>query len=323
MRALNEKGMCAPVARKQNGVWTLYAKDSGTKIHLCFNDENIEQKTYKAKTPELVDLKITDYCNFGCTYCYQDSTKEGAHAKIGDLRTLAYELKKAEVFEVALGGGETTQHPNFPEVLEMFFDCGVTPNFTTKSLAWYKNPTIAAAVLKYCGSYAFSIDDASVIPTVLNHHKELTTNHSRGYGALSVSFQYILDAHPMETFFEVLKAIPPYGASLTVLGYKETGRGKAAPYKNSGWLKKLKEEYKGDKQYNFPRIAIDTQLVNHYEDELKAAKIPDRLYYKEEGRFSMYVDAVAKKSGKSSYHDNYILWNGGSAYSALKEFGKF
>lgn len=314
-----ELGSNAPIARKQNGVWTLYSRGSGGKVHLSFNDENIVQETYRAETPELVDLKITDYCSFGCTYCYQDSTKQGQHASFEDLIAIGTRLAEAEVFEVAIGGGEPTQHPEFADIVDMLRLKGITPNFTTKSRDWYKNQKTVDAVWKNCASYACSIDNASHIPYFSKAHEAINTLRG-GYGGPRIAFQYILDANPMERFVEVLKAIPQ-GGTLTLLGYKQVGRGGKIPHRNDGWLKEVRKLYPKNESWKLPRIAIDTLLANQYEEELKAEKIPEKLYYKEEGRFSMYVDAVAKKSGKSSYHPIFVDWK--TPYDALKGFSTF
>src|ERR1035437_3839147 len=127
------------VARKDDsGYWTLFNREAGTKIRFSFND--FEYSPVRASTPELVDLKITDYCTEGCAYCYQDSTPEGSHAKKQDIMSILYALADAEVFEIAIGGGETTDHPDFAEIVNMAKYYKITPNFTTKSLKWLKEP---------------------------------------------------------------------------------------------------------------------------------------------------------------------------------------
>ena len=42
-------------------------------------------------------------------------------------------------------------------------------------------------------------------------------------------------------------------------------------------------------------------LAREYETDLVAARVPRAFYATEEGRFSMYVDAVAQRAGPSSY----------------------
>lgn len=46
----------------------LFNRVDGTKIRFAVGSYT------KAKRPELVDIKITDWCDVGCTFCYQNST---------------------------------------------------------------------------------------------------------------------------------------------------------------------------------------------------------------------------------------------------------
>ena len=121
------------VCRKDpnTGHWVLFNRYNGTKIRMHF-DKNAPDYA-KAFAPELVDIKITDYCPIGCAYCYQDSTKEGGHGDWKFIESLAYSLKDMGVFEVALGGGEPTMHPDFVKILKKFRGYGIVPNFTTRS----------------------------------------------------------------------------------------------------------------------------------------------------------------------------------------------
>ena len=54
-------------------------------------------------------------------------------------------------------------------------------------------------------------------------------------------------------------------------------------------------------KHKLPSISVDTLFIQNYENELKERKIPGVLYYKNEGHFSCYVDAVSGKMGPSSY----------------------
>src|SRR4029077_3448066 len=120
--------------RKDRDWWGLYNREGGGKIRLSFNDQAAPYLS--ASLPELVDVKITDYCPHGCGFCYQSSTQKGKHACIGIIEKIFWELHRAQVFEVALGGGETTMHPEFVKILEIADGQGVTPNFTTFNMAW-------------------------------------------------------------------------------------------------------------------------------------------------------------------------------------------
>ena len=61
--------------------------------------------------PELIDLKITNYCEHGCKFCYMDSNKNGVDADFNDLTRVIYCLSKGfsdrhpRRIEFAIGGG--------------------------------------------------------------------------------------------------------------------------------------------------------------------------------------------------------------------------
>ena len=88
--------------------------------------------------PEFYDVKITNRCNGGCSYCYQNSVPsdkdyENIPEKIdnffGSLTT------NQRPFQVAIGGGEPTLHPEFEEICKRFKALGIDPNYTTNGTA--------------------------------------------------------------------------------------------------------------------------------------------------------------------------------------------
>lgn len=57
------------ICRKDGDWWVLMNRCSGVKIRLSLKKDP-NPKQYKASsTPELIDIKITDFCPFGCEYC--------------------------------------------------------------------------------------------------------------------------------------------------------------------------------------------------------------------------------------------------------------
>lgn len=87
------------VARKDGNYWAIFNRDTGAKIRFSF-DDNVPMP-YRASAPELVDLKITDYCPYECEFCYQSSSRQGKHAE--RMYPIYDALEKLRVFEVAVG----------------------------------------------------------------------------------------------------------------------------------------------------------------------------------------------------------------------------
>ena len=87
--------------------------------------------------PEFYDVKITDKCHGKCPYCYMDSKPDDSNyenvlGKISDFFGIMSENEKP--FQVAIGGGEPTDCPDFINSLELFHNLGITPNNTTKGM---------------------------------------------------------------------------------------------------------------------------------------------------------------------------------------------
>lgn len=289
------------VCRKDGEWWVLMNRFSGAKIRLSFEDN---PKPYtKASAPELVDIKITNLCTYGCKYCYQDSTPEGRHGDKDFIEQVCGELGNLGVFEVALGGGETTLHPNFAEILQEFHRHGIVPNFTTRNPNWIKNDVLRKTVLETAGRFAYSVENAMDMYRVYTNIEsaDLLSDDYRGNNK-RLSFQLVMGCCSEEHFVEVVRAAARLGCDLTLLGFKEVGRGKSyRPWDYKNWLEVLmkigEDEWTGN-------IGIDTTLAQQSKDQLKKKNVPDRLVTFREGAFSMYIDAVEKKMGPSSFCDD-------------------
>ena len=107
--------------------------------------------------PEFYDVKITDYCSGNCPYCYQDSGTESpeyanAYIKLHDY--FSSMTSNQRPFQVAIGGGNPNQHRDFVGILKMFYDLGITPNYTTNGIGLTKE--VLEATKEYCGGVAVS-----------------------------------------------------------------------------------------------------------------------------------------------------------------------
>jgi hypothetical protein len=84
-------------------------------------------------SPELIDVGITNRCSMGCSYCYTNSRPRLRHAP----KELVPKLLKGLAtppYQIAIGGGEPTQHPDFIWILEQARKLGTVPNYTTAGL---------------------------------------------------------------------------------------------------------------------------------------------------------------------------------------------
>lgn len=299
---LPEDGHSYFVCRKDKtyDFWTFFWPETGAKTRVTINNK-VEPE--RASVPELVDIKINDYCPFACKFCYQDSTADKGHSDPYALHYLFDELGQHKVFEVALGGGEPTMHPAFVNILRSAREKGIVPNFTTKNIGWLRDPGQCAEIMQYAGAFAFSVERAEEI------EKIATLVSLNKISKSKVNIQIVMGTLNEWEFAKIVEACYNAKISLTLLGYKITGRGsefKPEPYK--WWLKVIKKLHKENKVFN---LCIDTAIAKEYEQEILDAGIPKYVFEINEGKFSMYVDAVAKKVGPSSYceNDQFIDWD--------------
>lgn len=280
---------------KTTGHFTVFSQKCGTKIRFTPNGIPAPQSS---TIPELVDLKITDYCAMGCDYCYMDSTEKGKHAKLSDLESLAYSLGRQGVFEVAIGGGEPTEHPDFINIIKSFYQNDVIPSFSTQNWKWLENPDIWGAVSNYCGAVALSTQKKEHIKPWLKACYERSIN---------THFHYVLGLNPLENLVDFLeeaktrnRAETGYNpVQIVLLAYKEIGRAKGTPPNNyEGWA----EVVSNHADYSMT-IAIDSFLVKDVEEGVfdKLRHVSKELYENSDGKFSMYYDAVEKRAAAHSF----------------------
>jgi len=276
--------------------WTVFCREDGTKLRFRFDRSPTDMgvKPEKASTPELVDLKITDFCPYGCEYCYQASTSQGEHVRTYHITSLAEDLHLLKVFEVAIGGGEPTLHPDFPSILESFHNHGIVANFTTKNIGWMRDPRLVHRIMKACGAFGYSVQKEEEIRTLR------TLLDYNGYGPEKVNIHVVLGVVDDWELGRILAVTGECGFNTTILSYKQVGRGaNFQPKRFGNWLNTVQQASEGRNWK--AKIGIDTPLAAEYQEQLQRLEVPDWLYDTKEGAFSCYIDLTKDQIGPSSY----------------------
>jgi hypothetical protein len=293
------------VARKDpSGYWTIFNRKTGAKFRLSLdtNSPGVTTGLLRSAAPELVDVKITDYCPFGCAFCYQDSTLSGSHGNAGWIHSLVYKLQQLRVFEVAIGGGEPTLHPDFVDILRDFRNNGIVPNFTTKSLGWLRDEKQRTDILAHAGAFAFSADTAKEVEDLITALPKDSLGTPYGTPTVCATIQHVIGVAEEPEFRKILNICAKNCLPVTLLGYKQVGRGPQFGVKSSAkWLKIVSAVAA---KHPWFRIGIDTALADRHWDELLEAGVPEQCLTRTEGQFSCYVDAVAQTLNTSSYTKN-------------------
>ena len=305
--------------------YVIFNQDDGTKTRISFAEfedglnerypsASLHQYHAPAGFPELVDLKITDYCTRGCPWCYQGSTAKGKHANYGVLGRIIEALQGAGTFEVAIGGGEPTQHPNFASILDDFRKADIVPNFSTGTLDWFDDNEIMSAVLVNCGSFAYTVRSVADVDSFMTKVKQFNDAHPgaikrlghRNYyqstDAVNVplaSVHLVLGTVTREEFRNIIDKCAAYDLPIVLLAYKPLGRGKdKAPIPYHWWLAEITEL----KELGINgTISVDTPVAAEYQTELEHAGVRGKYFDTVEAVRSMYIDAVDMKIAPYSY----------------------
>ena len=286
-------GEASLICRKDHNYWTIFDQRDGTKLRFSFNDLSVAPT--KANAPELVDISITDHCPFDCAFCYRGSTPDGKHADQTYIDAVLRGLGKLKVFEIAIGGGEPTLHPDFIRILKRAREYGIVPNFTTRNLAWLRDAEQRIPILEYAGAFAVSVDNADQIIKLGEALKD------KVHDLLRVNIHIVMGTVKRESFELMIKTAHDLNIRVTLLGYKTNNRGgEYPPHDYSWWLESVKSLIGKNE---CPYLSIDTVLAAQYDAALQQAGIPKWTYHIKDGGFSAYVDAVAMKMGPSSYGD--------------------
>lgn len=277
------------IARKDGNAWTLFSQLTGAKVRFSFEGG----VAALPETPELVDMKIADYCDRRCRYCYQDSSPEGGFADTLNIERILDALQRLRVFEVALGGGEPTKHPDFVSILRACRERNIVPNFTTSDLTYYDEEAFGL-----CGNYAVSVSREYEVDAAWAMAKCASVrDRYLGPARSKLRVQCIADMRHVE-LEDILRRASYYGLGVTLLGYKAVGRGR----KEEGVLRledvaPIAELLK--RKWGI-RISIDTVLAKRLQPYLREMGVPDLLYEIDE-TYGWYIDAVSGRQGPASY----------------------
>lgn len=282
----------------QNGNYDVKIYSDGTKVRTTEDDEFI------AQFPENIDCKITNKCDMGCAFCHENSVVDGLHGNIN--HPILSTLHPGQ--EIAIGGGNIFEHPDFEEFLIRLKDLGVISNITVnqhhieieenlnKVRQWQKEKLVYGVGISYNGSVDYLkkvikslyIPENAVIHTIAGIHN--------------------------------LEPLASKELKVLILGYKSIRRGKdfinyhgAAIRKKIAELEaKIPEYLESFKVLSFDNLALEQLNIKKYvsPEDWKTH------YMGDDGSFTMYIDLVKEEFAKNSTSvDRYNL----NDYKSIEE----
>jgi organic radical activating enzyme len=285
------------VARKDHvyNYWTLFNYKTGYKVRLSLESGEAVTPT-RSSVPDLIDVKITDFCRQGCSFCYQNSKSDGGDADPNAIWTLAEEAASNGVFEMVLGGGEPTQHREFSTLIDGLFDIPINISFTTRRHDWFDTIDMQRLV-----SFAYSYNDYEDLQELVR--KLGQRNISR------VNVQFLLGTLLIEDLTQALKFLAANNIDFTLLGFQQIGRGQtyiASPYSDAGAILEIIMSLQGNNSGS-SKFGINETLAKQWKDALKSSGVGDVFY--DTGRFSMYFDAVSSAYAEDSFSRSLFTYN--------------
>lgn len=267
------------LSKYRNGNYNVAIFDDGTKIR--YNDLD-------CLIPEFVesmDMKISNYCPFGCPMCHEKSSEDGEYGKI-----LHHPFIKTlhSGTELALGGGAITYHPDLIPFLEELKEQGVLPSITINQREWEETKIdyLINNQLIYGLGVSFTNVDDEVWDKILSYPNAVV-HLIAGYHSRDV-FEYFANK----------------GAKILILGYKNWGRGEDyfKNYSNQIMVRtrELKEIlptlFTKCKVVSFDNLSIKQLDIRTVIGEEKWKE----FYMGDDGQYTMYVDMVKQECAKSS-----------------------
>jgi radical SAM protein with 4Fe4S-binding SPASM domain len=258
---------------------TLFNADTGFFARV--EDAGYPGPFWSEHGPELIDISITRRCERLCQTCYRDAGPHGKDMDYADYDNLIGQAAEVGVMQVALGGGNPNQHPDFVAMLEATRKkYGVVPSYATNGRGLSSAVLQASADL--CGAVA-----VSAYPP----YDELTNAIAMLVSVgVKTNVHFVLDGNTVRTAIVWLREHPAFLNrinALVFLNYKPVGR-KTSETPLLRDTDVLEEFFRLVEQGRHPfKVGFDSCMVSGI---VSHTSLPAPMFDAcEAGRFSMFV----------------------------------
>lgn len=265
----------------QNGNCKVTIHPDGTKER-----EYPDGEVAKVDFPESIDLKITNFCRGGCSFCHESSTPSGKHAKNHHIRHILEGLPKG--VEIAIGGGNPFDHPLLEKILHSYWDrfiCNVTVNAMHLKTAHTELNNEDLYELR-----EFGLINGLGISYVKGYEKDIFDLADK-----NTVVHFIAGIHRPQDAAMILKK----GIKILVLGFKQFGRGKLTDKIQdciNQWKMRIGGLLSIGPVVSFDNLALRQLSIKHRVGE----ETWNKRFMGDDGKFTFYVDAVKMEYAVSS-----------------------
>lgn len=265
----------------KNGNYMMFIDlETGTKIRKNNLDCFIPEK------PESMDIKITNKCDMGCAFCHENSTADGLH---GDIMNLKFIETLLPYTELALGGGNPLTHPDLVPFLEKCKSLKLIPSMTINQVHFMK-PEYAGLINKLVSEkliYGLGISLTRATDEFIAKVKKYP----------NAVIHIINGVQPLA---EVRK-LYDQNLKVLILGYKMFRRG--IEYFSEA-VDSAKTEYYAelaDMTKRFDVVSFDNLALNQLEvKRLLTDEEWNEFFMGNDGSHTMYIDCINKQYARSS-----------------------
>lgn len=290
-----------------NGNYYVSLSSDGTKIYrtLRVGESPI------SKFPDSIDLKITNKCSIGCSFCHESSNPLGKSFNVDKTIKILDTLPKVGI-EVAIGGGDITENDSFKDLLKLLSwmsNNNFVPRLTINSKS-LKNLTEDKLkdICEFTDSFGISINNIQEYHYASNYFNNIVTK----FTYYTIVYHIIAGIFPITDIKNLINQDRSTYRRILILGYKNFGRafGNPPKYDLSEWEKELKLSISDAKEnrdlvIGFDNLAIDQLGIK----SLFSKREWESKYMGNEFTHSMYIDAVSEEFAPTSRDTFRISWD--------------
>lgn len=205
--------------KRESSHYYYFNKTNGLSIRA--EHKGFPEPFWAKEGPELLDISITNYCEKGCSFCYRNSNINGKHINFKNYVSILDQLEVTHTYQIALGGGNPNQHPDFVKILEVTrLGYGIVPSYTTNGMGL--TDEIIEASRKYCGAVAVSYYEP--LDKFVYAVRKLIN------AGIKTNIHYLLTSKSVDEAIDLLLNQPEYLNGLNAivfLNYKPVGENKS------------------------------------------------------------------------------------------------
>lgn len=288
-----------------NGDYVISLFEDGTLIKET-NSDNPQMDF-----PITIDVKITNFCNLShiCTYCHEQSDRQGQHADLNKLFSVLSELPPGP--ELAIGGGNPLSHPDLRNFL-----------YNVKQKGLFANLTVNQLHLKQYHKELWDLINNDLVKGMGISFRKYDINESEGsFSNYEHSVVHLIAG--IDSYETISILLRKGFRKFLILGYKQFGNG-ISHYEKFGqsiednlqqWKMYL-PKYFGKCIISFDNLAIEQLKVKRF----FTGKGWNRFYMGDDFTQSMYIDAVEQKFSPTSRSNDR---NSFSEFGLVDYFQKF